>query len=316
MKADLIVRIRNNIQFGEPCTFDEALFWKCFGAARGRMKLLANHWPEDGYVDIKVKLNPQVYFTIIEDILANKMEIKKSGVEFDIYVDNHYERKDYDDAVAVALCFLRSCKYYEDFDHEEYNGVYYKEIYENGELITSLVIPTEKLFIRPTKVLSRRYAGVASEDIANFITPDLKDYLVKNGIGEEFFKPAYTKRDKETPYAYKIYGENSILPRGAIITAKHAIKELSSEVVIKDVIPGGELDEYFGLQVNWIGMGYPFEKELISPEAYKVMGDANETFEYYGKERRNIISKKLFDLIAEKCPDVIEGSSPIYLMEE
>ncbi len=30
MKADLIVRIRNNIQFGEPCTFDEALFWKMF----------------------------------------------------------------------------------------------------------------------------------------------------------------------------------------------------------------------------------------------------------------------------------------------
>lgn len=63
MKADLIVRIRNNIQFGEPCTFDEALFWKCFGAIKGRVRTVSEHWKEDGYVDIKVDLNPQIHFT-------------------------------------------------------------------------------------------------------------------------------------------------------------------------------------------------------------------------------------------------------------
>ena len=315
MKADLIVRIRNNIQFGEPCTFDEALFWKCFGAIKGRVRTVSEHWKEDGYVDIKVDLNPQIHFTIIEDLLANTEKIKKSGVELHLYVVKHYELKDYDDAVAAELCFRKGCEYYEDFIHEEYNGIY-DEIYEEGELLRSLIIPTEKLFIRPTKVLTQKYAGVVSDDIASFITPALKEHLVQYGIGEKFFRPAYTKRDKETPYAYKIYGGDNILPKGALIGPGYIRKELDTGLILKDVLPGGELDEYFGRQVILNSFGYPFEEELISPKAYEMMQEANETFEYYGDRKRCVVSKKLFQLIAEKCPDIIDGSSPIYLMEE
>lgn len=119
------------------------------------------------------------------------------------------------------------------------------------------------------------------------------EYLVENGISSKYFKECYTKR--KNIIAYRLYSDNG-LDVNAFYDDSYSYSFICSNY--------GKL--YKNLKEDETYINKYIDENLLDD-----LEDVNITSEYFSKNKKIIVSKKVYNLVKEKDPDAM--FLPIYI---
>ncbi|WP_419749170.1 hypothetical protein [Terrisporobacter petrolearius] len=192
-----------------------------------------------------------------------------------------------DKAVAYEPYFIN--KYCFDYDEESNNE------YENTCKLCESIDLKENLEIQSKGIKRNSYNTFTLEDNKSvfFITHLMYEYLVENGINPKYFKECYTKR--KNIIAYRLYSDN-VLDVNAFYDDSYSDSFICSNC--------GKL--YKNLQVD-----DTYINKYIDENSLDNLEDINITYEYFSKNKKIIVSKKVYNLVKEKDPEAM--FLPIYI---
>lgn len=132
---------------------------------------------------------------------------EKHKEEFDIvvYGGTIHEKEDLEAADAFMLVFRKQCYYYDEAECLEVVSPALGQWQLKPPILIQLPTNTKKAF-------RKGMAGANTPDFESYISPQLYEYLIEKGIGKEFFRPAYAKRSREEPVAWRLWGGDHVLP--------------------------------------------------------------------------------------------------------
>lgn len=192
-----------------------------------------------------------------------------------------------DEAVAYEPYFIN--RYCFDYDEESNNE------YENTCKLCESRDLKENLEIQPKGIKRNSYNTFTLEENKSvfFITQLMYEYLVENGINSKYFKECYTKR--KNIIAYRLYSDN-VLDVNAFYDDSYSDSFICSNC--------GKL--YKNLQVD-----DTYINKYIDENSLDNLEDINITYEYFSKNKKIIVSKKVYNLVKEKDPEAM--FLPIYI---
>ena len=192
-----------------------------------------------------------------------------------------------DKAVAYEPYFIN--RYCFDYDEESNNE------YENTCKLCESIDLKENLEIQSKGIKRNSYNTFTLEDnkSAFFITQLMYEYLVENAINPKYFKECYTKR--KNIIAYRLYSDN-VLDVNAFYDDSYSDSFICSNC--------GKL--YKNLQVD-----ETYINKYINENSLDNLEDINITYEYFSKNKKIIVSKKVYNLVKEKDPEAM--FLPIYI---
>lgn len=268
------------------------------------------HWKRRrSFYSYKITNRDELY----EEFLAFN-EAHKKELKIIIYAHTFYEQEDLDAAVAYIISCRNWCYYYDGYGEESYD--YLKTA--SGKL--GLWKPVPPIYIKlPSKTKKKfidNYEVAITPNFEVFISPKLYTYLIEKGISHEFFREAYAKGNKDVVIAYRLWGEEHVLPPESYLPFT------KDEYWCEDVetgnvkwVPIDDPDDIDECEFNFNG-SLDFELEYLTKEGLELLTYVNDSFECFLSMRQTIVNKELFDLIAEKVPSIKKQSVPIFYREE
>lgn len=254
---------------------------------------------------IKTKLNKYtsgnnigidpIYTIEREDLLfleAKKIESEHSD-SIEIIIHNVYPEfteNEMNEAVAYEPYFIN--RYCIDYDEESNN--------EDGECCRECdtIEFRKSIEIQPKKINKDKYTTFVLEYNHGvfFVSPIMYEYLNENGIESSNFTSAHTKRKKCV--AYRIYNEKLL-----------GINEYKDKSYSESITCNNCGKTYKNLIVE-----DEYIDKYLSKEGLDKLEDVILTNEYFGDNRKVIVSKRVYKLIKEK--DSKSLFLPIYLYEK
>lgn len=192
-----------------------------------------------------------------------------------------------DKAVAYEPYFIN--RYCLDYDEESENEC------ENTCKLCESIDLKENLEIQPKGIKRNSYNTFTLEDNKSvfFITQLMYEYLVENGISSKYFKECYTKR--KNIIAYRLYSDN-VLDVNAFYDDSYSDLFICSNC--------GKLCKNLKVDQTYIN-------KYIDENSLDDLEDVNITSEYFSKNKKIIVSKKVYNLVKEKDPKAM--FLPIYI---
>ena len=245
-------------------------------------------------------------------------------IDICLYADTCYEEKDFDEAAAFILKFPKSFQYYDDWNDEKYES-FVMTCAKSPEDINSQACGTwehtEKIFAKPNmgikKAFDNKYSGATSYEAsdASIISQKLAEYLMEQGISEDFFTPVHQKRGDS--WAYFLDGRKNLIPSGQLfcswidgsticsVCGKHLMMRKENK----------QLDELNDRLVDVICLGNPFQGDRweITTEAAANLQPVNLTEDFFISKQMTLINKELFSLIHMQVPEVVKKTVPVFI---
>ena len=187
-----------------------------------------------------------------------------------------FTEEEMNNAVAYEPYFIN--RYCFDYDEESNN--------ESNTLCNNcgIVQFKENLEIQPKKIQKNSYTTFTLEYNQNifFVSSKMYEYLIENGINITNFRPAYTKR--KNIIAYRIYSESLL-----------EINDFKDESYSNSIMCSncGKLYKNLLIEDQYVN-------KYINKDALENLKDVNLTYEYFGDNRKIIVSKKFYNLIKQK----------------
>lgn len=246
-----------------------------------------------------------------EEIFADLLKFEKYYY-IAMYMDTIYEKEDFDKADAFLMNFPKYCYYYDEPEDEQYNSM--QVLYKGKENLYREHI--EKMYIMPNGLKSKfakECMGASTDMGTHVISQSMKEYLLENGIDDEYIRPVYQKNGQS--WADYLYGENHMLPSLSLLGYSDDRLEFYQKYNVIEIdhekIRGDSLWNDFKKALT-IG-DYPgMDKWEIRADVLDNLGDVNITTDFYGCERYTVISKRLFELIRRQVPKITKVSQPIF----
>ncbi|MCR1823390.1 hypothetical protein [Terrisporobacter muris] len=195
-----------------------------------------------------------------------------------------------DKAVAYEPYFIN--RYCFDYDEESDNE------YENICNLCDSIELKENLEISPKRINKNSYNTFTLEyNRSVFLTTQpMYEYLVENGIDVKYFKECYTKR--KNIIAYRLYSDN-VLDVNAFCDDSYSDLFICSNC--------GKLHRNLQIDETYIN-------KYIDKNTLDDLEDVNITSEYFGCNKKIIVSKKVYNLVKEKDSKAI--FLPIYIKHD
>ena len=149
-----------------------------------------------------------------EDIFSLLL-MYRGEVDCTMYIDTVYEKKDFDLAAAYVIGFSKWAHYYDD-EEGPFNSIYIscEECACRDH--------RETVYIRPgggiKKTFSSKFAGADTPYRLELVSPMLRDYLMENGIEEEYFEEVFQKRGDLL--GYYLNGGNHLIPSMSLLNGE------------------------------------------------------------------------------------------------
>ena len=174
----------------------------------------------------------------------------------------------------------------------------------------------EKMYIAPNGLkskFSKECMGASTDMGTHVISQSMKEYLLENGIDEDYIRPVYQKNGKV--WADYLYGENHMLPPFSVLDyASDVLETYQKYKVIEIDHKMKRGDSLWNELTEAVRTGvYPcIPKYEIRANVLDSLGDINITTDFYGWCRYTVISKRLFELIRRQVPKITKVSQPIF----
>jgi len=232
-------------------------------------------------------------------------------VLFNMEIEPAYTADDFEKAAAVFMSFGKYCNYYDRPEDNPYNAKDTLKRRKRGTFDSN-----QKMYIAPgglKKVFVGRCTGASTDYGIHVVSFMMRDYLLDNGIDEDYLKPVYQKDG--SIWAYYLDGEQHLLPSMALlndisdITWKDGNANVIGKIDEKD--RGKSLWNDFQKSLN-IGIYPRTNRWEIQSEAAAALGEVNRTEDFYLDTRYTVVGKRLFELIRAKEPRIIKTSHPIF----
>lgn len=242
-----------------------------------------------------------------------------------MYINERYEKTDYNRASAFLLFFSKEHYDYEsDVDDENEEDLEYSPYEILCNSCCALNFYRDRIYVKPTGNMKNdfknKYTGTSSFDFSyiSVISELLYEHLVSEGVDKEFFKDVYQKNGNI--WAKCLDGSKNILASG---TVKCSV--CSDETVCSKC--GRKFYDCAKTEVN-SGIWAEIDKcdEILNygyfprPEIWTINEDiASElpafsiTGDYIYRRRWLVVNKEVFNLIQEKVPSVTKRSIPVFV---
>lgn len=235
-----------------------------------------------------------------KEILLNpiQMEAERLNSLFQCWVQVVYEEFEYENAEAFVISF--------PYGFDEYDNCYDRDELELDTFPCDDCCANDRkeiLYLELDKEkdgFCESFSGLSVDGYEEqIISIPLYNHLCSNDVQEECFKPVFDLNDNIVGYSF--YGLNNILPEGT--TASRLEEE-------REVCPscGRVLVEYYEENLE-----EPIRPWTITEEGIRMLQDVNFTYEYRENLRKIIVSKKVFRLIKEKWPEIVEYVEPMFV---
>lgn len=232
-------------------------------------------------------------------------------LDFRVYLYPIYENKDYENADAFYLWFSLGGEYYDE--SEKHNSLI--EVSTKGGGGIALKEPIKiKFTAKQKQKLKKEYIGYTGERYQDsFISFKLREYLIQNGVSEKYFKAVYDT--KENIVAYRLWGQDNILPSQAITIDNFERYVDTDENIYYWDYPYDEdrTDKYFKKHNSIFFHTESLTLNKIKESVLKELEFVNETYEYtcFLGMRDTIVNRKFYELVKEVIPNADKYFVPL-----
>lgn len=176
----------------------------------------------------------------------------------------------------------------------------------------------DKIFGKFVKSKTKSEIMYTVTEYEKIISPLLKEYLVKNNVSEQYFRPVYSKRTSKDVFAYQVTGKGSVLPPlsympsldNYLLECKfHHLYEIYEKSDSRGVYENTKYE-------NIISYAAAKQRRYITKEAYDLLDDINEVYETIERNRVILFNRRTFQLLLDRVPNIKKYSIPVFLLEK
>lgn len=266
---------------------------------------------------VKSKTKSEIMYTVTEydKIYPESKEVLlhfSENLDIQIYEYLIYEEDDFDEAVAFDVVFDCDCEFKETLNYDPYERI--------CETLAIDMLKEDALIKQNQKIkqFPVRYMGANGPQYEKIISPLLKEYLVKNNVSEQYFRPVYSKRTSKDVFAYQVTGKGSVLPPlsympsldNYLLECKfHHLYEIYEKSDSRGVYENTKYE-------NIISYAAAKQRRYITKEAYDLLDDINEVYETIERNRVILFNRRTFQLLLDRVPNIKKYSIPVFLLEK
>lgn len=241
-----------------------------------------------------------------------------------LYINERYEKTDYNKAPAFLLFFNKEHYDYEDdVDDENERELEYIPYEVLCDSCCALNFYRDRIYVKPTgsmkKDFKNKYTGTSSFDFSymSVVSEPLYEYLVSKGVDKELFKDVYQKNGNR--WAKCLDASKNILASETVECSVCGNETICNKC-------GRKFYDCEGMEAN-SGIWAEIDKcdEILNyghfpkPEIWTIDEDIiselpafSLTGDYFYRRRWLVVNKEVFNLIQEKVPSVIKRSIPVF----